>query len=223
MPDLSGVWEAERTPLSEYMRVLGADFEKLQVDWRDLAKYGINVFWDLKPEEQPLRPETSEIIKQQAQLVSNVQCLPFGIPWSTFAYPFKLVQASGEIVMLSGTGDPPRQIYIDSRKLPKDPDPVWMGYSVGRWETETLVVETTGFNGRGSLDAFGHPRSESMHITERFHRRDFGHIDLEMSFEDPKYYTRPFVLKTVLNLLPDTDVLEFVRCENEKDWMHLRN
>ena len=82
-------------------------------------------------------------------------------------------------------------------------------------------METAGFNGRGSLDAFGHPRSESMHITERFHRRDFGHMDLEMSFEDPKYYTRPFTIKTAVNLLPDTDALEFVCAENEKDRAHL--
>ena len=96
-----------------------------------------------------------------------------------------------------------------------------MGYSSGKWENETLVVETTGFNERGVLDAFGHPRSESMHITERFQRRDLGHMDLEMTFQDPKYYTRSFTLKTAVNLLPDTDALEFVCAENEKDRAHL--
>jgi hypothetical protein len=94
-----------------------------------------------------------------------------------------------------------------------------MRYSAGRWEGEMLVVDTTGFN-RGDLDAFGHPRSESMHITERF-RRDFGHTDLEMRFEDPKYYTRPLTLNTAVNLLPDTDVLDFVYAENEQDRTHL--
>ena len=123
--------------------------------------------------------------------------------------------------MITGTGDPPRQIYLDGRKLPKDPDPTWMGYSSGRWEGQALVVETTGFNGKGALDAFGHPRSESMHITERFQRRDFGHMDLEMTFEDPQYYTRSFSLKTAVNLLPDTDALEFICAENEKDRAHL--
>jgi hypothetical protein len=96
-----------------------------------------------------------------------------------------------------------------------------MGHSSGRWEGETLVVETTGFNRRGALDAFGHPRSQSMHIAERFERRDFGHMDLEMTFEDPKYYTRPFTLKTPVNLLPDTDALESVCAELEKDRAHL--
>jgi hypothetical protein len=220
-PDLSGVWEAERTPLSEYTRVLGADFE-LQVDAQDITKYVVNVFWDLKPEEQPLRPEAAALIKQRAKLLGPlVQCLPGGVPTSTFVYAFKLIQAPREIVMLSGVGGPPRQIYIDGRRLPKDPDPTWMGYSVGRWEEDTLVVETTGFNERSYLDGAGHPRSESMHITERFHRRDFGHMDLEMTFDDPKYYTRPFTIKTILNLLPDTDVLEYVCTENEKDQAHL--
>src|SRR5215469_13757408 len=136
---------------------------------------------------------------------------------STFIYPFKLVEAPQEIVMLTGTGDPPRQIYIDGRKLPKDPDPSWMGCSAGRWEGDVLVVETTGFNEKAYLDGSGHPRSKSMLITEHFHRRDFGHMDLEMTFEDPKYYTRPFSFKTTVNLLPDTDALEFVCAENEKD------
>jgi hypothetical protein len=140
---------------------------------------------------------------------------------STFVYAFKLVQAPQEIVMLTGTGDPPRQIYIDGRKSPKDPDPSWMGYSTARWEGDVLVVETTGFNEKAYLDGSGHPRSESMLITERFHRRDLGHMDLEMTFEDPKYYTRPFSLKTTLNLLPDTDVLEFVCAENERDRAHI--
>jgi hypothetical protein len=216
-PDLSGVWQTERTPSSEYARVLGPNFESLQIDSQDVTKEFVNVFWGVKPEEVPLKPEAVAIMKQNRGVS---QCLPPGIPISTFVYAFKFVQAPLEIVMITGTGDPPRQIYLDGRKLPKDPDPTWMGYSSGRWEGQALVVETTGFNGRGSLDAFGHPRSESMHITERFLRREFGHMDLEMTFEDPKYYTRPFSLKTTVNLLPDTDALEFVCAENEKDRAH---
>ena len=98
----------------------------------------------------------------------------------------------------------------EGRPLPKDPDPTSMGYSIGKWEGDTLVAETNGLNDRGWLDGFGHPRSEQMHITERFRRRDFGHMDLEFSFNDPKYYTRPFGLKTGLKLLPDSDLLEYV-------------
>jgi hypothetical protein len=220
-PDLSGVWQTKRTPSGEYARVLGPNFETLQLDSQDITKEFMNVFWGLKPEEEPLRPEAVAIIKQhQGNVPSGLQCLPPGITRSTFVYAFKFVHAPREIVMISGIGDPPRQIYLDGRKPPKDPDPSWMGYSAGTWEKETLVVGTTGFKG-GDLDALRHPRSESMHITERFHRRDFGHMDLEMTFEDPKYYTRPFSIKTSVNLLPDTDVLDFVCAENEKDRAHL--
>jgi hypothetical protein len=95
------------------------------------------------------------------------------------------------------------------------------GYSIGKWENETLVVQTTGFKEEGWLDNAGHPRGESMLITERFRRRDFGHIDLEIRYDNPKYYTRPFTNKTTLTLIPDSDVIEFVCTENEKDLEHL--
>ena len=96
-----------------------------------------------------------------------------------------------------------------------------MGYSVGKWEGDTLVVETAGLNDRGWLDGFGHPRSAQMHITERYHRRDFGHLDLEFTFDDPTYYTRPFTLKAAVRLIPDSDLIEYVCAENEKGQTHL--
>ena len=96
-----------------------------------------------------------------------------------------------------------------------------MGYSSGKWQRDTLVVDAIGFNGKAALDGFGHPRSESMHITERFHRRDFGYMDVEMSFDDPKYYTRPFTVKSGFRLILDSDVLEYVCGENQKDREHV--
>ena len=122
--------------------------------------------------------------------------------------------------MLLGDGDPPRQIHTDGRSLPQDPQPSWIGYSVGKWQGDTLAVDTIGFNEESWLDLFGHPRSELMRIRESYRRRDFGHMDLEVTLEDPKYYTRPFTFKTGLNLIPDSDVLEFVCGENEKDRIH---
>jgi hypothetical protein len=86
-----------------------------------------------------------------------------------------------------------------------------------------IVVETIGFNGKSWLDEFGHPLSESMHLTERFHRRDFGHMDVEMTFDDPKFYTRPFKVNLPMRLIPDGDVLEDVCAENEKDRVHLEH
>jgi hypothetical protein len=223
-PDLSGVWQADRSPVSEFTRVLGSDIEKVQVDLNDVSKHFLNVFWGLKPEEEPLRPEGASILKQRAHAPADrpmTRCLPVGVPAVMFAYAFKLVQTPQEIMLLSETADPPRQIYTDGRSLPKDPQPSWMGYSIGRWEGDTLVVDTAGFTARSWLDSSGHPRSEAMHVTERYRRRDFGHIDLEVTFEDPKYYTKPFELKTGLTLIPDSDVLEFVCQENEKDLVHL--
>jgi len=223
-PDVSGLWQAERTSDSEFNAVLGNGFTAIQPDRRDVTKNVLNIFWGLRPEEEPLRPEALAILKKRMQSpleYPHTQCLPGGIPLALLVFTFKIIQTSQEIVMLSETADPPRQIHTDGRPLPQDPDPTWMGYSVGHWERDTLVVDTTGFNDRAWLDAFGHPRSESMHITERYRRRDFGHMDLEITFDDPKYYTRPFALKTGLKLIPDSDLLEYVCTENEKDRVHL--
>ena len=225
-PDLSGVWEAQPTPHSEVTRALGDNFYDIQIDIPNSSKYFINLLWDLKPSEDPMRPEAAAIFKQRNENRTESpmsRCLPGGIPFFLLIFPFKMIQSSNEIIMLSEHGDPARQIYTDGRPLPKDPEPSWMGYSSGKWQGDTLVVETTGFNGKNWLDAFGHPRSEQMRITERYHRRDFGHMDLEMTFDDSKYYTRPFTVKTGLRLLPDSDVMEYVCAENEQDRAHLGN
>jgi hypothetical protein len=218
-PDLSGLWEAERTPASEFARAVPGLLE-IQPDFNDTTKHFINVLWDMNPAAWPLRPEAVTLTEQRQKSgrdFPSAYCLPSSIPAAMLILNFKMIQAPGQIVLIAGNGDPARQIYIDGRSLPKDPAPSWMGSSVGRWDGDTLVVETTGFNERAWLDAFGHPRSESMHVTERYRRRDFGHMDLEFTFDDPKYYTRPFGFKTTLNLLPDSDVLEYVCTENEKD------
>lgn len=220
-PDLTGVWQAERTPENEFTRVFGNDFAKVQVDFNDLTKQAMNVFWGLKPEEEPLRPEAVAILKQRANVDGPpAACLPAGIPAGIFIYPFKMIQAPREIVILTEIGDPARQIHTDGRSLPKDPQPSWMGYSVGNWKGDTLVIDTIGISEASWVDFFGHPRSDSMRIRETYHRRDFGHMDLEVTLDDPKYYTRPFTVKTELNLIPDGDILEFVCAENEKDRRH---
>jgi hypothetical protein len=220
--DLSGVWLAERSPLSEIASVLGSDFTNLQVDINDVGKYYLNVFWGLKPDQEPLRPEARAIMKERANAASpTFRCLPAGLPGGLFIYAFKMIQTPREIVMLPESGDSPRQIYMDGRSLPVNPQPSWSGYSVAKWQGGTLVVQTTGFTEDSWLDAFGHPRSETMHITESYRRRDFGHMDLEVNIEDPKYYTRPFGFKTQLNLVADGDVLEYICGENEKDRAHI--
>lgn len=218
-PDLSGVWRADRTPAEEFTRVLGPGFTQLQVDFNDVTKNFVSVFWGMKPEEEPLRPEGAAILKQRrssGEDFPSSSCLPASVPATLSVLAFKMIQTPNQLVVLLENGDPARQIHTDGRSLPRDPNPSWMGYSVGNWQGDTLVVETIGITTRAWLDAMGHPRSEDMRITERYRRRDFGHMDFEVSFEDPKYYTRPFGYKTTMTLLPDTDVLEYVCTENQK-------
>jgi len=191
--------------------------------WQPTTRYIANIASDLKPEEVPLRPEAAPFMKQRLGSSSpTADCLPGGIPFAMLITPFKIVQTPREIVMLFEHPDPPRQIHTDGRPLPKDPAPSWLGSSTGTWQGQTLVVETTGFNGRNWLDVVGHPVSESRHLTERYRRRDFGHMDVEMTFNDPKFYTRPFTVKLPMRLIPDSpDILEDVCGENEKDRVHL--
>jgi hypothetical protein len=130
--------------------------------------------------------------------------------------PFRIVQTQ-YVSFFIYESSPPRQIFSDGRRLPHDPTPSWMGYSVGRWEGDTFVVETTGYNERTWLDFGGHPHSEALHVIERFRRTDFGHMQLSMTFEDAKAYTKPWTIDVAINLVPDTDLLEYVCLENEKD------
>jgi hypothetical protein len=115
-----------------------------------------------------------------------------------------------------------RQVFTDGRTLPKEFDfPAFLGYSVGHWESDAFVVETAGFNDKTVLDGAGHLHSEELRVTERFHRRDFGHMDWEMTFDDAKMYTKPFTIKVPYDLLADADIFEMF-CENEKDRAHLQ-
>jgi hypothetical protein len=216
-PDLSGLWQVEPTPLPELTRLFG-DLSAFSVpgdDVTQLNKYAINTLADFKPDEAPMRPHTAAVLRQQQNTPSKNPCLPAGFPFIyLLPYTFKVIQAPGLIAVLQEFGWNFRQIYTDRRKPPADPQPLWQGYSVGKWEADTLVVDTTGFNDKTSLDAFGHPHSEALHLTEHFRRRDFGHLDVEV--------TKPFTIKFTDALLPDTDILEFVCEENEKDVQHLR-
>jgi hypothetical protein len=124
------------------------------------------------------------------------------------------------VILYESPNSPHRTVFTDGRPLPQDPNPARLGYSVGRWEGDMLVIETAGFSDRIWLDSVGHPQTESLKITERIRRRDFGHMELEMTLDDPKVFTQAFTIKMERLLAPDTVLLEDV-CENERDQRHM--
>lgn len=232
-PDLSGVWHVRPDGKQELTRLFGAELIKAAdatsvpgMELETISKYAINIFADLKPGEEPMRPEAAKLFGQRASggvRDPGVDCLPLGIPISSLVSEVhKIVQTPGLIVDLLEVDNAHRQIYTDGRKLPQDPQPSWLGYSVGRWEGDTLVVDTIGFNDRAWLDVLGHPRSEALRLTERFRRPNFGSLDIEMTFDDPKMYTKPFTIKVTHQLVPDSDILEYFCAENERDRTHVK-
>ena len=227
-PDLSGVWQVEPGPKGEIERLLGDNLDVGLVPGDDLtsfSKYFFNILADFQPAESPLRPEAAKTMasRSQSREHPDERCLPLGIPRAELiGFPFKIVQTPDLIVIMHEADNTRRQIYTDGRRLPSDPNPVWLGYSIGRWEGDTLVVDSAGFNDKVWIDTAGHPTSESLRIQERFHRRDFGHMDLQITIDDPKMYTKAFTVKVTELLLPDSDILEYFCDENEKDRAHLK-
>ena len=196
-PDLSGLWGTEDNT------------------------YILDVTADLKPTE--VRSWAAEVYKRRLDALDRdtpgTHCLPGG-PTEILGDQYRIIQSPNVIGILYGTGAY-RQIFTDGRELPKDPNPTWWGYSVGRWEGDTLVVQSVGFNDRTWLDFAGHPHTEDLKVTERFQRRDFGHMQLQLTLDDPKTFTRPVQITLGVNYVPDTEILEYVCNENERDSTHL--
>jgi hypothetical protein len=230
-PDLSGVWMHEPATAAEMKRVFGNRFEetvKVDVPGMELGtqhRYAFNILQDFKPQDSPMRPAAAELMKKASfardpdALCSEIPGIPLA---DLLSEPIKIVQSPRLSVILYEAGNAHRQIYTDGRELPKEFSlPAYYGYSVGHWEGDTFVVESAGFNDTTSLDAAGHPHSEALHLVERYRRRDFGHLDVETTIDDPQMYTRPFTIRVPHNLLADGDVFESF-CENEKDSAHLK-
>lgn len=230
-PDLTGVWAHEKTSAAEWKRLLGPAYEKesqsalLGMELEVVNKYGLNMFFDMKPGESLLTPAGEAAMKKRAaeQRVDNVCHGEYGWPVAgLLAEPMKIVQAPKETVILYEVDGMHRQIFVDGRQFPAEFEfPAYLGYSIGRWDGDTFVVETRGFNDRTPIDGMGHPRDENMHVTERYHRRDFGHLDSELTFDDPALYTRPFTVKISYNLIPNYDIFEMICSQNEKDRAHM--
>jgi hypothetical protein len=216
-PDLNGVWWFH-SPFDEN-------------DQSDERQSGplppfINIATPKPPDSPPMRPQALQLfVPRAAGLGKDMplsRCLPAGIPFGyLIPVPNKIVQTRDLIVMLFEETNSFRQIFLDGRPLPKNPVPTWMGYSVGHWEGDTLVVESSGFNDRTWLDGIGHPRSEGHHMTERIRRTDVGHLAIQITFNDSALYEKPWSTDVVLELLPDGEPLEKICLENEKDVHHL--
>jgi hypothetical protein len=225
-PDLSGVWHVQPTSMAEMKRIFGEEVGNTNVPGMEadtISKYAINILLDFKPAESPMRAAAAEILRGHAPGRNPAdRCLPIGIPANGLVSEVnKIVQSPKTIVILYESDGTHRQIYTDGRGLPKEiAQPAWLGYSVGRWERDTLVVETAGFNDKTWLDLMGHPHSEALRVTERYRRRDFGHMDTEVTIDDPAMYTRPFTIKFTQLLQADSDILENFCNENEKDRVH---
>jgi hypothetical protein len=149
------------------------------------------------------------------------RCLPHSVTdFDALFTPKKFIQTPGLVILLFEAYHSYRQIFTDGRSLPSRLDPAWFGYSIGKWEGDTLVVETTGLNEQTWLDDGGHPHSDALHITERFRRRDFGHMDVQVTIDDAKTYDKPWTVTIPWEYLPDTELLDWV-CENNKDVEHM--
>ncbi len=198
-PDLSGVW---LTPSGRWLNNLAAD--------------GVEV---------PFRPSALALFRERqannGKGRPSERCLSHGVTdFDALGTPTKFIQTPAVTAILFEAYNHYRQIFTDGRPLPKDPQPAWLGYSVGKWDGDALVVDTIGLNDQTWLDDGGHPHSEALHVTERFTRRDFGHMEIRITIDDPQSYTRPWSVTIPKDLMADTDLIEFI-CENEKDLPHM--
>ena len=193
--------------------------------WQIDGRYVANIAKDLK-DDAPFQPWAEALYKQRRANESKEDptgyCIPGGVPRSDVVpYPFKIYNIPGVMLVLYEAVHSYRQIFTDGRELPKDPNPTWMGYSIGHWDGDAMVVETSGFNDHGWLDNDGRPATDALRVTEKFRRKDFGHMEIQVTVDDSKAYTKPWTVTLPYVLQPDTDLLEYVCNENNKDIQHL--
>ena len=203
-PDLSGIWE------------------------QNDGRYTQNIAAGLKPEDVPFQPWAKSLAAQRLDGSHSredppANCLPQGVPRiGASPPPWRIVQTPGLFFIVYESHNQWRQIFLDGRELSKDFTPAWLGYSTGKWEGDTLVVETKGFNGKAWLDQLGKPASEALHVVERFRRKNFGHMDIQITIDDPKAYTKPWTITEEVHLLTNTELMESICNENNLDLQHLQ-
>jgi hypothetical protein len=229
-PDLSGVWQVEPPPPGEIERLYGKDVATgpLATAGDDVnlhSKYFMNIFIDYKRGEEPITAAARAAMRPAqpagqgggGERSALSYCLPTGMPNRWFYdRPLTIFQTPKQLAIFYEADGAFREIHTDGRKLPADPFPSWMGYSTGHWEGDTLIVDSNGYNDRTRLSG-GYPHSLAMHIQERFHRRDFGHLDIDITIDDPVMLTKPVTVKVTEILLPTSDMVEYFCAEGERD------
>jgi hypothetical protein len=174
----------------------------------------------------PLQPWAAELVKarraQNSKDNPDAHCLPIGIiELHTIPFYRKMIQVPGLLLIIHEYNASHRQIFTDGRPQPADPQPGWNGYSTAKWDGDTLVVKTTGFRDGIWLDGVGNPLTEAATVTERFHRVNYGRLEVEITVNDPKAYTTPWTVKVNQVIALNTDLLDYICLENEKDQIHL--
>ncbi len=197
-PDLSGLWGPDRNFIYDIGSAL---------------KTG---------ETLPIQPWAAKLAQERVSKDDpEANCLPAGVPRMA-PYPWKIVQTPSLIVFLyEGNIHTYRQVFMDGRAHPPDADPTWYGHSTGKWEGNTLVVDTVGFNDKFWFDFAAHPHTEKLHITERYRRPDLGRLDFDVTIDDPGAFTRPFTLYGHSPLLTNTEIIEYICNENNQDVSHI--
>jgi hypothetical protein len=210
-PDLSGIWIRPRP---------GGGGPGVPRRAANAPNDGIAAGVDVQ-----FQPWAAELYKARADNngkgTPSERCLPHGITKAvSVPEPFKIFQLADRIVVLHEEFNHHRQIFLNGRRLPDNRTPRWLGYSVGKWEGDSLVVDTVGFVDGTWLDFRGHPATDALHLVERYRRPDFGHLEIQFTIDDAKAYLNPWGVTMTFNLLPDTELIEHI-CENEKDAAHL--
>jgi hypothetical protein len=197
-PDLSGVWNGSGGNDSDISRALKPGDSVVMLPWAEKL---------VKTRQSKDDPEAN--------------CLPAGIPRGS-PYPWRFAQTPGiYFIVFEGNIHSWRQIFMDGRKHPEDPDPAWYGHSIGRWDGQTLVVDTVGFNDKFWFDYMGHPHTEQLHTIERYTRTDLGNMSIEVTIDDPGTYTKPFTTVGRARIMAGTELLEYICQENNSDITHI--
>ena len=226
-PDLSGVWMTAEPacvirgtmPVSELRKLIPPTL-KCPVRTASFSRQSINLGIDM-PDGLPYQPWAAKLVDErtanQAIDDPHIRCLPdhfvraYGLP-----HYLKFVQTAGLLVMLNEYNGVYRQVFTDGRPMPVDPNPSWQGYSTARWDADTLIVDTIGFRDDTWIDWGGSVITSAATVRERIRRPDFGHLEIEITVDDPKAYTRPWSVTLRQQFAPDTELIDEICAEGEK-------